>query len=31
MASEEFIICKTAPKLKHAALRETYFQLLSTS
>ena len=31
MASEIFIICKTAPKLKHAALREIYYQVLNTS
>ena len=31
MASEKFIICRTAPKLKHTALREIYFQLLNTS
>ena len=30
MASEKFIICRTAPKLKHTALREIYFQLLNT-
>ena len=31
MASEKFMICRTAPKLKHTALRENYFQLLNTS
>ena len=31
MASEKFMICRTAPKLKHTALREIYFQLLNTS
>ena len=31
MASEKFIICRTVPKLKHAALREIYYQLLNTS
>ena len=30
MASEKFIICRTAPKLKHTALREIYSQLLNT-
>ena len=31
MASEKFIIYRTAPKLIHTALREIYFQLLITS
>ena len=30
MASEKFIICRTAPKLKHTALREIYYLLLNT-
>ena len=31
MDSEKFIICRTAPKLKHTALREIYYWLLNTS
>ena len=31
MASEKFILCRTAPKLKHTALREIYYWLLNTS
>ena len=31
MDSEKFIICRTAPKLKHTALQEIYYLLLNTS
>ena len=31
MASEKCIICRTAPKLKHTAVPEIYYQLLNTS
>ena len=31
MASEKFIIRRTASKLKHTTLREIYYQLLNTS